>query len=149
MDGDTRLEGKIPRAVVRWHRYGYRAEPGYLIVDVAQRDPAAALITNRTRSERCAGRTLSVTFTGRPTPVAVLLIRKGTGSPLTSAVFSKLHRARPLGKGKGKTYQIQVDQSLLLVFGHGASGVLEYHALVEGTDIEVSGGSGPGIIIEP
>ncbi len=145
MDGDTRLEGKIPRAVIRWHRYGYRAEPGYLIVDVAQGDPAAALITNRTRSERCAGRTLSVTFTGRPTPVAVFLIPKGTSFPLPSEVPSKLDPARLLEGA----YQLPVDQSLLLIFGRGASGVLEYQALVDGTDIEVSGGSGPGIIIEP
>ena len=142
MDGETRLEGKIPRVVIRWHEYGYRAEPGHLIVDIAQRDPTAALITNRTGDTSRPGKTLLVQFTSAPSEL--FLIPGDTRFPLTEELLSTLD---PPERSRD-AYVLPADQSLLLIFGGGARGVLYYRAFVEGTDIEVSGGSGPDIIIE-
>jgi hypothetical protein len=127
--------GRIPRTVLRWHPYGYRADPGHLIVDVAQGDPPAALITNRTRHE--------VRFKLLEEPVCEVVRVPRSGVPQRHEEWSKLDRADRRGE-----IPLPPDASLVLLFPDEARGVQRYEALVVGTDIEVSGGSGPDIIIE-
>jgi hypothetical protein len=133
---ETTPIGRIPRTVIRRHTYGYRAEPGHLILDVAQGDPPAALLTNRT------GSGLSVDL-GEAFLREVILL-PGSRLPRTAAEWERLER---IGRREG--ISLSDGDSLALVFSDEARGVQSYQATVDGTDIEVSGGSGPDIIIEP
>ncbi len=133
-----RLHGKrIPRAVISRHTYGYRADPGHLIVDVAQGDPPAALVTNH------AGRGLTVAFTGGKQPRHVFLI-PAAHVPRALQNTETLHPPRSGRLG----YLLPADHSLLLDLTR-VRGVVSYQAQVDGAGIEVSGGSGPDIIIDP
>jgi len=135
MNGGTTLR-RIPRTVIYRRTYGYHAEPGHLLVDVAQGDPAEALITNRTR------RKLTVEFTGRVPPRQVRRVPRKVSFPRER---SALDRCPPV---TGEAYDLPPGCSLWLAL-HRASGVVAYRVKVSGADVEVSGGSGPDIIIEP
>ena len=130
---------QIRRTVLSRHTYGYRATPGLLLVDVAQGDPAAALITNRT------GRTVSITLLGALGDSDVALVPVSFKlSPEAHARLRELSAATPVRGSIG----LADNQSLALAFPESLAGVQSYQAAVDGTDVEVSGGSGPGIIIE-
>jgi len=133
---ETTPVGRIPRTVIRRHTYGYRAEPGHLVLDVAQGDPRAALLTNRT------GSGLSVDL-GEAFLREVIRL-PGSRLPHTAQEWESLERI----DGRARISLADGD-SLVLVFSNDARGVQSYQATVAGTVIEVSGGSGPGIIIEP
>lgn len=135
MNGGTTL-GRIPRTVIYRRSYGYHAEPGHLLVDVAQGDPAEALITNRTR------RNLFVKFTGRVQLRQVRRVPRGVPFPRNR---SSLDRCQAI---TGSTYGLPPGFSLWLALRR-VSSVVPYRVRVAGADIEVSGGSGPDIIIEP
>ncbi len=134
----TRLHGRrIPRTVISRQTYGYRADPGHLIVDVAQGDPPAALVTNLT------GRLLTITFPGGKQPRRVFLFPKGHfPRALQSGATPRTARENRWG------HELPPDHSLLLDLSR-VHGIVPYQALVDGAGIEVSGGSGPDIIIDP
>jgi hypothetical protein len=130
---------QIRRTVLGRHPYGYCATPGRLLVDVAQGDPAAALITNRT------GRTVSITLLGALGGSDVALVPESFRlSPEAHARLRGLIEFTPVRGSIG----LEDGRSLALAFPESLAGVQSYQAAVDGTDVEVSGGSGPGIIIE-
>jgi hypothetical protein len=133
---ETTPVGRIPRTVIRRHTYGYRAEPGHLVVDVAQGDPPVALITNR------SGSLLRVDL--RAARVGELIQVPGSRLPRTAEEWRELERIVDRA-----AIPVRDGDSLALVFGGEAHGAQRYEATVDGTGIEVSGGSGPDIIIEP
>jgi hypothetical protein len=131
MTGERIVDGRIQRTVIRRHEYGYRAEPGYLLVDVAQGDPAEALITNR------SGRDLTIDLQGRlaDSTISLLLPAGDRSARERSARLRRAGIALPAG------------HTLRLRFRRSLRGVQSYRAF-DDEGIEVSGGSGPGIIIE-
>lgn len=135
MNGET-TGRRIPRAVIYRRTYGYHAEPGHLVVDVAQGDPPEALISNR------ATKSLSVEFPGRTKPREVHLVPVGVRFPEERSLRERCQRMQ------GSVYDLPPGGSLLLTLDRGW-GVVPYRATVDGAEIEVSGGSGPDIIIDP